>query len=65
MYKKIRDAFFSEFLKDGLSDLPETFYRDSRNYLETITDDKIKFVITSYSIHYTKLYERKSGSTGS
>lgn len=48
MYKKIRDAFFSEFLKDGLSDLPENFYRDSRNYLETITDEKIKFERTKY-----------------
>ncbi|MBA2861715.1 hypothetical protein [Methanococcus maripaludis] len=39
MYKKIRDAFFNEFFKDGLSDLPENFYKDARNYLETIDDN--------------------------
>uniref|UniRef100_A9A8V3 DNA replication initiation complex subunit (GINS family) n=1 Tax=Methanococcus maripaludis (strain C6 / ATCC BAA-1332) TaxID=444158 RepID=A9A8V3_METM6 len=39
MYKKIRDAFFNEFFKEGLSDLPENFYKDARNYLETIDDN--------------------------
>lgn len=50
MYKKIRDAFFNEFFKEGLNDLPENFYKDARNYLETI-DDKTKFERVKYYLN--------------
>ncbi|WP_048064127.1 hypothetical protein [Methanococcus maripaludis] len=51
MYKKIRDAFFNEFFKEGLSDLPENFYKDARNYLETIEDNtkskRVKYYLSN------------------
>jgi DNA replication initiation complex subunit (GINS family) len=47
MYKKIRDAFFNEFLKEGLGELPENFYPDAKKYIETI-DDNFKLERTKY-----------------
>ena len=45
----------------GFSKFPNSFLTDSGGFQAFSLSDNSKPVITSYSIHYTKLYDFKSG----